>query len=284
MGLTTNQQLVYEAAYADCAKPVGIPDPKITGDTLPVDQRILTLGGGMANDLWHLTGKNLVVNADYSTSGLRAGLKNGVQGVAVNLNAGTLLPFPDQLFDIVVCNDILEHLIEPLSVLQEAVRVLRDNGTIVINVPNHFYWPMRLRFLFGRGIMWRGLISDHAAYNHEWDYMHIRFFTFKGFRKFLDIAGVSPIRFYWDFGSLAHYYNPDRWVQPQLRKRAAGQPLSFRAKVGIYAILPFWKLFNFVFPVPIRSAIVSLLPNLLSSCFYAKCRKKIQTTGLGERR
>ena len=271
--LVTHQQEVYEGAYDGSGGAVAIPDLKITDGRLSEGQRILTLGGGIANDLWHLANKNFVVNADYAIAGLRVGLQNGVSSVAVNLNSSALLPFADQTFDIVVCNDILEHLLEPLSVLREAVRVLRNTGTIIVNVPNHYYWPMRLRFLLGKGIIWRGLITDHGAYNHEWDYMHIRFFTYKGFRQFIEIAGLRPEKFYWDFGNLAHYYNPDRWIQPQLTKRATGEPLSGRAKVGIYIIRPFWRAFNAVMPLPVRSWIVSFCPGLLSACFYVRCRK-----------
>jgi SAM-dependent methyltransferase len=275
MTVATHQQQSYEVAYYEAANSISVPDPKITGDTLPVQKRILTLGGGIANDLWHLTQENFVVNADYATSGLRVGKKFGVQGVSANLNSSPALPFPDRTFDLIVCNDILEHLLEPLLVLKEAVRVLCDDGTIVISVPNHFYWPMRLRLLVGKGIVWRGILSDHGALYHEWDYMHIRFFTYKGFRQFLDAAGLNPTKFYWDFGNLAHYYNPDRHIGPQLRKRDAGIPLSRKAKIGIYVIRPLWWLFNVVFPRQLRSAIVSLRPGLLCGGFYVRCRKRV---------
>src|SRR4029077_2623243 len=118
--LVTHQQEMYEVAYSGSGAAVAIPDLKITDGTSNADQRILTLGGGIANDVWHLANKNFVVNADYAVAGLRAGLQNGVKGVAVNLNSCALLPFQDHTFDIVVCNDILEHLLEPLSILKEA--------------------------------------------------------------------------------------------------------------------------------------------------------------------
>ena len=270
----THQQKSYEDAYQQAAKSIAVPDMKITGGALPVQKRILTLGGGIANDLWHLTQDNIVVNADYALSGLKVGRQFGVQGVPVDLNIFTGLPFADRTFDLVVCNDILEHLLDPLSVLKDAIRVLRDDGTVVVSVPNHFYWPMRLRLLFGQGIIWQGVLTNHAADYHEWNYMHIRFFTYKGFRQFLEVAGLEPTRFYWDFGKLAHYFDPDRYLAPQLRKRSEGKPLSRRAKFGIYIVRPLWWLLNVLFPRPLRSAIVSLLPGLLCAGFYVRCRKR----------
>jgi SAM-dependent methyltransferase len=274
LSAATRQQQFYEAAYGEAITGTGFPDPKIAGDGPLRNKRILTVGGGMANDLWHLTQDNLVVNADYAASGLYAGRHHGVEGVSVNLNSSPALPFPDKTFDLIVCNDILEHLLEPLPVLQDAIRVLRDDGTIIISVPNHFYWPMRLRLLFGKGLVWRALLTDHGLEYREWDYMHIRFFTYAGFRKFLDAAGLTPRHFYWDFGNLAHYYNPDRWLEPQLRKRASGERISKRAKFGVYVIRPLWQLFNIVFPRPLRSAIVSLAPGLLCGGFYVRCVKR----------
>jgi SAM-dependent methyltransferase len=270
---TTHQQRLYESAYEVATVGVGFPDPKIADGQPLVNKRILTLGGGTANDLWHLARQNSVVNADYATSGLRLGEQFGVQGLSVDLNSYVPLPLPDRSFDLVVCKDILEHLLDPLFILKEAVRVLRDDGVIVISVPNHFYWPLRLRLLFGRGIIWRATHSDHSTDYNEWDYMHIRFFTYRGFRHFLEVAGLTPVKFYWDFGNLAHYCDPDMWFEPQLQKRAAGLPLSRRAKLGIRIIRPLWRLLNVVFPRSLRSAIVSLRPGLLCGGFYVRCRK-----------
>ena len=273
MSVVTHQQKFYESAYREAEAGLGFPDPKIANGQPLVNKRILTLGGGTANDLWHLTKQNSVINADYATAGLCIGEQFGVQGVRANLNLEAALPFPDRSFDLIVCKDILEHLLEPLLVLREAMRLLRDDGTIIISVPNHFYWPMRLRLLFGKGIIWRGVVTDHGAANHEWDYMHIRFFTYKGFRKFLEAAGLEPVKFYWDFGNLAHYYNPDMWLGPQLEKRAAGLPLTRRAKSGLRVVRPLWVLLNIIFPRRLRSAIVSLSPGLLCAGFYVRCKK-----------
>jgi len=269
----THQQRFYEAAYNEAVLGDGFPDPHIIDGGPLRQQRILTLGGGTGNDLWHLAKDNVVVNADYAVSGLHAGRRFGIQGVLVNLNFSSALPFPDSSFDLVVCKDILEHVLEPLAVLQEASRVLRDDGKILISVPNHFYWPIRLRMLLGKGILWRGLLTDHGADYQEWNYMHIRFFTYKGFRAFLKTSGLEPVRFFWDFGNLAYYYNPDRWFAPQLRKRAAGERLSRRAKFGLYVLRPLWRILNMIFPKPVRSAVVSLSPGLLCAGFYVRCKK-----------
>ena len=190
-----------------------------------------------------------------------------------DLNLSPVLPFGDQSFDIVICKDILEHVLEPMVVLQEVRRVLKDNGYVVISVPNHFYLPMRLRILLGKGLIWKSIGSDHSLEYDEWNYMHIRFFTYGGFRRFLRAAGFRPEKWFWDFGNLAHYNNPDMWLEPQLWKKAHGKPISHRGKLGLYLIRPLWKVFNLLFPRPIRARVVSLAPGLLCAGFYVRVQK-----------
>lgn len=272
--LITSQQNCYEQAYREADSEYGFPDRKITDGKEVSGARILNLGCGTSNDVWWLADKNVIVGLDYASSGLRVAQRHRIAGVVGDLNFSPILPFKDQSFDIVICKDILEHLLEPMAVLQEVRRVLKDDGYVIISVPNHFYFPMRIRILLGKGLIWKSIGSDHSLYNKEWNYMHIRFFTYKGFREFLREAGFRPEKWFWDFGTLAHYNNPDMWLEPQLWKKARGKPISRRGKVGLYVIRPLWKVFNILFPKPLRRLIVSLSPGLLCAGFYVRVRKE----------
>ncbi|PIZ94626.1 MAG: hypothetical protein COX81_03020 [Candidatus Magasanikbacteria bacterium CG_4_10_14_0_2_um_filter_37_12] len=47
---------------------------------------------------------------------------------------------PDAKFDCIVCNDILEHLVDPADFLQKLKQKLTATGKIVISIPNvHFF-------------------------------------------------------------------------------------------------------------------------------------------------
>ena len=83
-------------------------------------------------------------------------------------------------FDRVLLLDVLEHLVEPARVLAEAAHALKENGRIVVSVPNVANISVRLSLLFGlfpyaeRGIL---------------DRTHLHFYTRKTARALLEDAG-----------------------------------------------------------------------------------------------
>ena len=46
------------------------------------------------------------------------------------------LPFPENFFDIVICNDVIEHTQNPRIVLENVKRVLKRGGVLYLNTPN----------------------------------------------------------------------------------------------------------------------------------------------------
>lgn len=53
------------------------------------------------------------------------------------------------LFDIVISNEVIEHLIDPRYYLKEIFRILKPSGYLVITTPNAFNIMRRLAFLLG---------------------------------------------------------------------------------------------------------------------------------------
>lgn len=56
------------------------------------------------------------------------------------------MPFPKHSFDVIVCTDVLEHLIDPEIALKEIFRVLKAGGILIGSVPSE-YLLWHLRFL-----------------------------------------------------------------------------------------------------------------------------------------
>ncbi len=51
------------------------------------------------------------------------------------------LPFEDKSFDLVICAEVLEHLIQsPAYMVYGISRVLKDDGLLILTTPNGLYW------------------------------------------------------------------------------------------------------------------------------------------------
>jgi len=46
------------------------------------------------------------------------------------------LPFEDSQFDVILCGDVLEHLINPYKTLESLKKYLKPNGVIIASIPN----------------------------------------------------------------------------------------------------------------------------------------------------
>jgi SAM-dependent methyltransferase len=95
---------------------------------------------------------------------------------------GPLPAFP-QPFDVMVFGDVLEHLKNPLSVLQQLTASLKEDGAVIVSLPNVANLYIRLSLLLGRfDYQDRGIL----------DRTHLHFFTRKSFLQFLQAAGLEP--------------------------------------------------------------------------------------------
>lgn len=53
---------------------------------------------------------------------------------------GQCIPYDGELFDVVVSDNVLEHLDEPLKVLNEVARVLKPDGYFLAKTPNRWHY------------------------------------------------------------------------------------------------------------------------------------------------
>ncbi len=72
----------------------------------------------------------------------------GVQGFVAA--AGESLPFRDATMDVIVLNEVIEHVTDDRATLREIARVLSPGGTCILYAPNRLY-PFETH-----GIYWRG--------------------------------------------------------------------------------------------------------------------------------
>lgn len=61
--------------------------------------------------------------------------------VVQDLNAELRLPFADEVFDVVLNTVSVDYLVQPIEVFQEACRVLRPGGLLLVVFSNRFFPP-----------------------------------------------------------------------------------------------------------------------------------------------
>lgn len=92
------------------------------------------------------------------------------------------LPFENQVFDVIVMADVLEHLVHPQAVLDIARKRLKPEGFMLVSIPNVANIRIRLRLLFGQ---WRYTESGIL------DSTHLHFYTRKTAKEFFEQLGFA---------------------------------------------------------------------------------------------
>lgn len=80
-------------------------------------------------------GATEVYGLEYFEDALTLAVANGVDARQIDLERETF-PFSNQKFDVVVCNQVFEHLKNIYLATDEIARVLKPQGTLLFSVPN----------------------------------------------------------------------------------------------------------------------------------------------------
>jgi tetratricopeptide (TPR) repeat protein/glycosyltransferase involved in cell wall biosynthesis len=133
-----------------------------------------------------MTGKEIKKNPDIYVAGVELDHMAAVEAKkhlddVFEGNIETIqLPFPEKRFDCIIFADILEHLVNPLTVLKKTRKFLRPDGAVIASIPNVQYL----------GVISQ-LVEGNWTYQDEGilDRTHLRFFTYPEIVKLFDEAG-----------------------------------------------------------------------------------------------
>src|SRR5271155_5115471 len=99
---------------------------------------------------WKFTGVDrspgMIAQANDNLAAAGSGLEGRVE---FQLAGGNSLPFPDNSFDLVLCNSVLHHLAEPEKLLSEIARLASSGGAILLRDlrrPSRFTYPLHVRW------------------------------------------------------------------------------------------------------------------------------------------
>lgn len=145
-------------------------------------RRLLDLGCG-EGQLRDLVEPSLhIVGADISIDSLEVARQGAKRPALVQADGTAGLPFRDGAFDVVVCTEMLEHVLDPASVVAELHRLCSPSGRVILTVPIErpkqiLKALLRKTRLFGR--LFSGIEDGFS----EW---HVQDFTGAAIRRLLD--------------------------------------------------------------------------------------------------
>ncbi len=100
--------------------------------------RVLDLGCGIGTYVRHIAEvAALAAGVDIDRARVARGAASGVSNLS--LAVAESLPFRDGAFDVVLLNEVIEHVRDDRATLREALRVVRPGGQVVVFAPNRGY-------------------------------------------------------------------------------------------------------------------------------------------------
>jgi SAM-dependent methyltransferase len=173
----------------------------------------LLLGSLVANG-WHATG----IDIDPSRfAGPAAAL--GFEVARCDIE-GEAVPFPDGRFDVIVMNEVFEHLrIDLIATMGEIARVLEPGGVLCMSTPNARSSRGITNFLLRGKTGWCGSGDVYTQYEklHTLGHMgHVREYTLREVREFLSHVGLELETVVWRHRDRRAVYRMAATARPSL--------------------------------------------------------------------
>ncbi len=149
-------------------------------EALPEGLRILDAGAGELSNRRYCRHLDYVSQdiCEYEGAGDGKGLQKGVWDTSqVDLVCDIAsIPEPDASFDAVLCSEVLEHVTDPIVVLDEFSRLLKPGGRLILTAPfaslvhfapYHFSTGFS-RYWYEHHLPSKGFVIDELTPNGDW--------------------------------------------------------------------------------------------------------------------
>lgn len=126
--------------------------------------------------------------------------ETGITVFEKNIEDG--IPLPDASVDVAVMGEVIEHVFDPDTCIEELRRILRPGGALIVTTPNIASWLNRLLVLFGVQPIFSET-SVRKKYGHWLPLLgngktnvqgHLKLFTLGALRELLEDLGLRVER------------------------------------------------------------------------------------------
>ena len=122
------------------------------------------------------------------------------------------MPYAEGFFDVVVCTDVLEHVIDLNLAFDKILRVLKPGGILIVRVP------------------YREELSGYLAPEYPYELVHLRSFDEHSFRLFVERIFNRQLV---EYSFAGYLYGPLKWSSAPYRiRRLAWHVLEFARRFG----------------------------------------------------
>jgi SAM-dependent methyltransferase len=140
---------------------------------IPATSRMLDLGAGRGGFVLEANRRGYdAVALELDPSAAALWPRSGVPGTVAD---GFMTPFRSNAFNLVRMKEVIEHVQEPLRLVQEATRLLAPGGLLLAHVPSPYSQ------LYPIGNFWD-------------DYTHVRPLSRQGLHRLIKDAGLQLLR------------------------------------------------------------------------------------------
>ena len=147
---------------------------------LPVDGKnmMLDLGCGMAEFAQFASENGWKTSvSDVSEDNVKHAQEIGIDAKHLDLNLP--IPYNDKTFNVVSLIEVLEHIMNAETLVEEVHRVLADDGCFLLSTPNYAFYKHRLNGMWGKSPPEEG--------------KHFRFFIRRKLKKILNSRGFKVV-------------------------------------------------------------------------------------------
>jgi SAM-dependent methyltransferase len=163
-------------------------------DGVPAPARILDLGcgdGAAASLAAQRNPGHHLIGFDWSAGALGRARRLGLTVVRSGMDP---IPVAPGSVDVVIMSELIEHLVDTDSALDEVFRVLRPGGSLLLSTPNLAAWYNRGLLAFGIQPIFSE-VSLHGVFGRPGRVVagHLRLFTRRALTEFLAASGFRCV-------------------------------------------------------------------------------------------
>lgn len=162
---------------------------------------LIDVGSGNGRNLEFLRGglpNARLCGVEIAASGVENIRRLGFE--AKQCDASVEIPYEDATFDVALCGEIIEHVVQTDRLLQEIKRVLKPGGTLILTTPNLAYAVNRVLLLFGIQPLFTET-SYHTNLGRVFGFLgqgkptqgHLKVFTTRSLRELLELCGFDVV-------------------------------------------------------------------------------------------